>query len=152
MLNLASRSPVFNLCSRRRTECHFGWNKAQGILSSPHLHSAPANQGDRGWEPWVLGREDMEEGALWWSVGWGRGGPSNLAADQAGEVWLRQMLLWGGYEGSCGSNEVTKWLYTKKAHESVAEKQKAKTHAKPKETNKSLYLNEEKLIRLLGAR
>lgn len=43
-------------------------------------------------------------------------------------------------------------MYTKKAHESVAEKQKAKTHAKPKETNKSLYLNEEKLIRLLGAR
>lgn len=42
---------------------------------------------------------------------WGRGGgggPSNLAADQAGEAWLRQMLLRGGYEGSCGSNEVTK--------------------------------------------
>lgn len=29
---------------------------------------------------------------------------------------------------------------------------KAKTHAKAKETNKKLYLNEEKLIRLLGAR
>lgn len=54
----------------------------QQSLSSPHppLHSAPANQGDR-MRALVLGKEDMEEEALWWAVE-GGGGPCNLAAGQ----------------------------------------------------------------------
>lgn len=90
-LNLVHRPPVFNLCSRRRTEFQLGWKQIHSLKQSswdsetpptPPLYSCkPGREGIRAL---VLEREGMGEGALWWAVGV----PATWLQAGWGEGWL----------------------------------------------------------------
>lgn len=92
-LNLAHRPPVFNLCSRRRTEFQLGWkkfilwNKAARILSPhTHLHSAPANQREKELEPWSWEEKTCEKELCGGQCRWD-GIPATWLQSRWGEAW-----------------------------------------------------------------
>lgn len=114
-LNLAQRPPLFNLCSRRRTEFQLVWNESfcgtnqLGFWVStlpchvtPPLHSCKSKTG---LEPWSWKEKKHRSRSSMVGYG-GGGGGCNLAAIQERRGGWRQMLQWWGHQGSYGNNEV----------------------------------------------
>lgn len=61
-LNLAHRPPVCDLCSRRRTELQFGWNKAVGLeFPSPTPPLCSCKSGRQRMRTLVLGKEKLKK-------------------------------------------------------------------------------------------
>lgn len=143
-LNLAQRPPLFNLCSRRRTEFQLVWNESlcgtnqlEFWVSTLRCHVTPplySCKSETGLEPWSWKEKKHRTRSS--MVGYG-GGESLQPGCHPGEErsgW-RQMLQWWGHQGSY-EMRLTKWLCTQKTQEPLAEKQKTK----PKQTKKP-YLN-----------
>ena len=139
-LNLAQRPPLFNLCSRRRTEFQLVWNESfcgtnrLGFWVStlpcrvtPPLYSCKS---ETGLEPcsWKEKKHRRRSSM----VGYGGGGSLQPGCHPGEERWLQTDATWWGHQGAMGNTRSIKWLCTQKTQEPLAEKQKTKT----KQTNK----------------
>lgn len=96
-LNLAQRPPLFNLCSRRRTEFQLVWNESlcgtnrlEFWVSTLRCHVTPplySCKSETGLEPWSWKEKKHRRRSSMVGYG-GRGVPATWLPSRWGEVWL----------------------------------------------------------------